>query len=534
MSTTSNGEVGPPVASGLTGTAYTYTIPSYTFNQTYYFKMTAVYTDPAVAANANPSLDSAESAMGAESSIVATAPLVLSASSVDAHSITLTWTSVGATSYTLTRTSPGGPTVIYSGNLLTFTDTGLTANTMYSYSITSSPTSNTATANAPTYPLPPTNLAAVPDTSVVHVSWTTPSQAGDQNYGYKVYRSTTNPATTSDTLVGTVPEIGTPATTLDDTGAFVPGTTYYYTVQTFAGALLSTLASPDAQASPPAVPTLTAVGMSGGAQVSWSGSTSGYNKTALFTIYRSQNNTGPWTSVITSGTAGSQFNSNSLTSPYYYYVLAQNALGSAQSAPIPVVTPPQLTNVRTFSNLVQIYWNGVAGATSYNIYRSPLNSPGGPFTLVSAGVTNLYYTDNFTVGTNHTYYYVVTAVAGGSESGYSNEGVAGLPPAPILDSVVPLGNGVVQFSYHLGASALGGISSCTVSLSSTAGICTGSPAFPTKGSAVTGLPANSSGEITTSVNFGSRVRGPYYFVLQEVSNTPIVGPCSNELSATVN
>ncbi|MBL3535716.1 MAG: hypothetical protein JMN27_18090 [gamma proteobacterium endosymbiont of Lamellibrachia anaximandri] len=68
-------------------------------------------------------------------------------------------------------------------------------------------------------------------------------------------------------------------------------------------------------------------------------------------------------------------------------------------------------------------WAPVAGADSYNIYRS--TTPGGPYALIASGHVCdycAYCNPGLTNGV--TYYYVVTSVSGGSESLSSNEASA--------------------------------------------------------------------------------------------------------------
>ncbi|CAI6086722.1 fibronectin type III domain-containing protein [Cohnella sp. JJ-181] len=67
---------------------------------------------------------------------------------------------------------------------------------------------------------------------------------------------------------------------------------------------------------------------------------------------------------------------------------------------------------------VTLNWTAVTGATSYNIKRSI--TAGGPYTTVATAITSTTYTNiGLTNGTK--YYYVVTAVNTGGESGNSNE-----------------------------------------------------------------------------------------------------------------
>ncbi|WP_317259372.1 fibronectin type III domain-containing protein [Paenibacillus baimaensis] len=70
---------------------------------------------------------------------------------------------------------------------------------------------------------------------------------------------------------------------------------------------------------------------------------------------------------------------------------------------------------------VTLSWTAVTGATGYNIKRS--TTAGGPYTTVATNVYGSPYTDT-TVTNGTTYYYVVTAVNSGGESGNSNEASA--------------------------------------------------------------------------------------------------------------
>ena len=79
------------------------------------------------------------------------------------------------------------------------------------------------------------------------------------------------------------------------------------------------------------------------------------------------------------------------------------------------------------------------GITSNNVYRG--TTSGGPYTLLYGSTTPITaYTDTSVVG-GDTYYYVVTALIGSEESGYSNQYQANVPISP----AAPTGlTGVVQ------------------------------------------------------------------------------------------
>jgi len=68
------------------------------------------------------------------------------------------------------------------------------------------------------------------------------------------------------------------------------------------------------------------------------------------------------------------------------------------------------------------------GITSNNVYRG--TTSGGPYSLIYGSTTPITaYTDTSVVG-GDTYYYVVTALIGSEESGYSNQYQANVPVAP--------------------------------------------------------------------------------------------------------
>jgi hypothetical protein len=87
--------------------------------------------------------------------------------------------------------------------------------------------------------------------------------------------------------------------------------------------------------------------------------------------------------------------------------------GSPPAAPTNLTATPG-------TGSVSLSWTASSGATSYNIYRG--TSSGGESKLTS-GVATTSYTDN-SVSDGTTYYYEVTAVDSGGESGVSNQATA--------------------------------------------------------------------------------------------------------------
>ena len=112
---------------------------------------------------------------------------------------------------------------------------------------------------------------------------------------------------------------------------------------------------------------------------------------------------------------------------------------SVQVSATPVCTPPAAPAGLTATagnSLVALSWNSSTGATGYNVKRSLVS--GGPYTLLSGGLTVTNCTDSV-VTNGTTYYYVVSAVNAGCES--TNSIQASATPAnssnhpPVLSAI---------------------------------------------------------------------------------------------------
>jgi polygalacturonase len=114
--------------------------------------------------------------------------------------------------------------------------------------------------------------------------------------------------------------------------------------------------------------------------------------------------------------------------------------------------PPAPANfTATGTNLlINLKWNAVSGAASYNLKRGTDN--GGPYPTIFSGITTNNYSDA-AVTNGMTYYYVVTAVAGGESTNSLQASATPLPSLTPTNIIVQAGTGQLQLSWpldHLG------------------------------------------------------------------------------------
>ena len=85
-----------------------------------------------------------------------------------------------------------------------------------------------------------------------------------------------------------------------------------------------------------------------------------------------------------------------------------------------VPDPPTITDAVIGRKSITVYWDNSQTVDYYNIYRS--ETGGGPYDLVAPNLPDYYYYwKNLGLTPGVRYYYVMTGVVGGVESGYSNE-----------------------------------------------------------------------------------------------------------------
>ena len=323
-------------------------------------------------------------------------PTGLAATAADAQ-VSLTWnTSAGATSYQILRNG----VQVGTSATATYTDTGLTNGTAYSYTVkafiggtlssASSAVSATPVAAAPTAP---TGLSATVGSAQIGLTWTAPAGADK----YTVYRN--------GTLLTTVT---TPSYT--DTG-LTNGVTYSYYIVAFKQNSAASTASATITATPvaakPATPTgVTATASSGQVVVAWTAVTGATG----YSVYRG--------GVLVGSPTVATFTDTGLTNgTAYTYTITANNTGGSSAASAGVSATPQVaapgipTGLTATAGVgqVTVSWTAVTGATSYQLYRGT--------TLVSSPTTTSFVDTSLTAGTALSY--TVKAVNAGGVSAAS-------------------------------------------------------------------------------------------------------------------
>ena len=337
---------------------------------------------------------------------------------------TLAWTGPplgsGVKYNVLRSTTNGGPYTNISASQvpLNYTDLGLTNGTTYYYVVNAisffGTGANSAQVSGTPFgpPAPPTGLAATAGNTQVVLTWT--ASAGATSYN--VLRSLVNGGPYTSIATGIL------VTNYTNTG-LTNGTTYYFVV-TATNASGTSGNSNQASATPvppiPAAPTgLSAATGPARATLNWTASAGATS----YNVLRSTVSGSGYVSVATGVIPTSYINTGLTVGTTYYFVVTATNLGgtsgnSAQASATPYpLAPTSLAGVAG-ANKATLTWTASTGATSYNVYRSLVTS--GPYTAIASGITAATYTNTgLTTGT--TYFYVVTGIGAGGESGNSNQ-----------------------------------------------------------------------------------------------------------------
>ncbi len=342
----------------------------------------------------------------------------------------------------------------------TYSDTGLTNGTAYSYYVDAVNTSGQGTQSNTISLTPGSAALAAPLLSAqaysaqVSLSWTAVTGASS----YNLYRSTTPGGE------GATPyQVGLTSTSYSD-GSLTNGTTYYYKVVAVGpggeGAF-SNEASAIPGSTALAAPILKGVASSTQNSLTWSavsGATS-YN------LYRTtgSNQYGYGGTLYQQGLTGTTYADTGLTggTQYNYYVAAVNTSGQGTASNTVSLTPGStalaapLLSAQAYSSQVSLTWTTITGAASYNLYRST-TAGGEGSTPYLTGLTGTSSSDS-SVTSGTTYYYKVVAVGPGGEGAFSNE-ASGTPgstalAAPILKGTTSGTQNALTWSAVSGATS---------------------------------------------------------------------------------
>ena len=340
---------------------------------TYYFKVEAGgsggYSSPTATASVT-------------TAAYAATPTGLTATAVSSSQINLIWTPVsGATGYVIERsTSSSGPYTqigtTTGGSTNTYSDTGLSENTLYYYEIyAANSVGNSGVSSVVsqyTQPKAPTGLTATfISPTQINLSWTNNSASATYNY---IYQSTDGANWTY------VDSVAATAATYAATGPFAPSTTYYFHVEAYAygggGYSSPTTTASVTTTAYPAIPTgLTATAVSGSqVNLTWtpvSGATG-------YVVESSASYSGPYTQIgTTTGGSTNTYSDTGLSenTQYYYEVYATNSVGnSAVSSAASQYTLPNaptgLTATFVSPTQINLSWTDNSSDASYYVYQS--------------------------------------------------------------------------------------------------------------------------------------------------------------------
>jgi alpha-amylase len=145
------------------------------------------------------------------------------------------------------------------------------------------------------------------------------------------------------------------------------------------------------------------------------------NGATTYTVYRSTSATGTFNSVSTTSSIGYSDSGLTPSTIYYYYVTADNSIGTSGATPtvsattqaIPVPPAPSgLTATPASSTSISLSWTASTGAASYTVSRS--TSATGTFSPVGTPSSPAYTDSGLTANTTYYYYVTATDTAGTS------------------------------------------------------------------------------------------------------------------------
>ncbi len=380
------------------------------------------------------------------------APSALSAVSLTANSIQLSWIAGAGTvtGYTVQRQGGDGQWMTVAtvdANTTTFTDANLPANAAYSYQVIAT---NNGQASAASNPASAQTLMMAPGSltitavsiNSVQLSWSADPSA---TTGYQIIRQ--DPGTGDWTVLTNVSPDNTSFT---DTGLDA-AQEYSYEVVAINGVTTSTPSNQVTATTLSAAPTnLTAMPLTANTvQLNWAYNSP--NETG-FQIQRQDPNTATWSVVGSVGQGVTTYTDTNLSggSQYSYEVVALNGVTTStpsnQVAAMTLpVAPSNLTATPLTANSIQLSWtDSSSNETGFQIQRQdPSTGTWSVVGSVGQGVTT--YTDTNLAGSNQ-YSYEVVALNGVTTSAPSNMSSSTTLQAPAAASSL---TDVVQISSQV-------------------------------------------------------------------------------------
>jgi fibronectin type 3 domain-containing protein len=448
--TTSGGEASHAIKRILTDNSYidTTALPG----QTYFYTIKAFNLSGASSASAEASATATVPAPAAPASLSASAGV---------GQIQLTWPAVtGATTYNIYRGASNGgeSSTPYQTNFTgtVFIDAGVTGGTTYYYTVTAvnaggeslqSPQASAMIA----LPRPAATAkltATAPSSSTISLSWLdVPSETG-----FQVLQSTNgaNYVSVGATAAGV---------TAYTASGLLPGTTYFYEVVTLGATGASNASSPASATTASGsagLYGLTATPQPGEILLAWPAA----DGVTSYSVFRGTASGNESAQAIASGiTTITNFGDSNVSAGvvYYYTVTAQlnngQTLSSAEVSATPLAPTPNAPANFTAAAVptgIQLNWNPVAGASSYNILRG-LVSGNESLTPLQANISGTTFTDSAVSGVG-TYYYLVAAVNASGQGAISQEVSARSPsvvglPAPVGVSAVATSTSNITVSW---------------------------------------------------------------------------------------